>query len=94
MAKRVYLFDGLSAHNQLATNYNGFWDCQESPLESGVYLTPIASTEVEPPEFDGKISTCTWDGAQWVLTEIPKAVVQVPQVTVSDQPKTTGTTEL
>ena len=72
MSKRVYLFDGLSIHNHLTINYNGFWDCQESPLEPKNYLTPVASTEIEPPAFDGAIHTCTWDGTQWVLTEIPK----------------------
>jgi hypothetical protein len=79
MSKKVYLFDGLSVHNNLNTNYNGFWNCQESPLEPGVYITPVASTEIEPPTFDATIDTCTWDGTQWILTTIP---ISEPIVTV------------
>ena len=71
MSKRVYLFDGLSIHNDLNTNYNGFWDCQESPLETGIFIIPTSSTEIEPPTFDGSIDTCTWDGIRWILTTIP-----------------------
>lgn len=92
MTKRVYLFDGLSMYNNLNTNYNGFWNCQESPLEPGVYIIPTASTEIEPPIFDGLENTCTWDGTQWVLTPIPPP--PQPDPTASEQPTTTGTQEI
>jgi hypothetical protein len=66
MTKRVYLFSGLNA------SYNGFWDCQESPLELGVYIQPEESTEVEPPIFDASTHSCVWSGSEWLLTELPK----------------------
>ena len=40
---RVYLFDSVTF------KYAGFYDCQESPLELGVYITPTDSTSIEPP---------------------------------------------
>jgi hypothetical protein len=62
MSKRVYLFDGKD------NAYNGFWDCQESPLEPGVYITPTASTEVQPPSFKD-FQNCTWDGKNWQVKD-------------------------
>lgn len=99
MTKRVYLFDGLSEHNTLTTNFNGFWDCQESPLEAGVFLIPEASTDIQPPTFDGAVDTCHWDGTQWILTPIPKPVTPATPVaqtgqTSANQPTTSGTTTL
>lgn len=93
MSKLVYLFDGLSPHNDLTTNYNGFWNCQESPLEPGVYLTPVYSTEIQPPTFDGAVETCIWDGSQWVLTPIPKPVISTTTPANSSQPISTGSQE-
>jgi hypothetical protein len=69
MSKRVYLFDG---ENQ---SYNGFWDCQESPLDPGVYIEPVASTEIEPPAFDPSTYSCAWNGSEWILSELLKPVV-------------------
>ncbi len=83
MSKKVYLFDGEN------NAYNGFWNCQESPLEPGIYITPTASTEIEPPTFDGLENTCTWDGTQWVLTPIPKPIVNDSKN--ASQPTTSGT---
>lgn len=74
MAKRVYLFDGVN------NAYNGFWDCQESPLEPGIFIKPLASTEIEPPTFNGLENTCTWDGAKWVLIPIIKPVIIDPVI--------------
>lgn len=62
MSKRVYLFDGKN------NTYNGFWDCQESPLEFGVYITPTASTEIEPPIFT-EFQNCIWDGSEWKVKD-------------------------
>ena len=72
MTKRVYIFDGPN------DTYTGFWDCQESPLEPGEFIQPVASTEVEPPDFNGDTHTCHWTGDQWVLNEIP-APVPIPE---------------
>ena len=62
MTKRVYLYDGEN------NAYNGFWDCQESPLEPGVYITPTASTEIEPPTFT-ELQTCNWNGSAWEVKD-------------------------
>jgi hypothetical protein len=62
MSKRVYLYDGKD------NAYNGFWDCQESPLEPGVYITPVASTEIEPPTFT-ELQTCRWNGTAWEVKD-------------------------
>jgi hypothetical protein len=32
---------------------------------------PAGSTEIAPPTFDPNTHTCVFDGAQWVVTEIP-----------------------
>ena len=94
MSKLVYLFDGLSVHNDLTTNFNGIYDCQESPLEAGVYLIPTDSTSIQPPSFDSEVSTCHWEGTQWILTDIPKPLppMQVQANALgANQPITTGT---
>lgn len=69
MAKRVYLFDGID------NTYNGFWDCQESPLEPGVYITPTASTEIEPPTFT-ELQLCIWNGSEWNLQNKPEQQIE------------------
>jgi hypothetical protein len=61
---RVYLFDGVTF------KYAGFYDCQESPLELGVYITPADSTPIEPPTFT-ELESCTWDGEVWDITTLP-----------------------
>lgn len=63
MTKRVYLFDETTG------KYAGFWDAQESPLEPGVFITPISSTDIEPPAFTEE-QTCTFNGVSWVLADI------------------------
>jgi hypothetical protein len=32
---------------------------------------PAGSTEIAPPDFDRSTHTCTFDGIQWIVTEIP-----------------------
>jgi hypothetical protein len=32
---------------------------------------PAGSTEIAPPTFDPNTHTCTFDGTQWIVTEIP-----------------------
>ena len=32
---------------------------------------PAGSTEIAPPTFDPNTHTCTFDGTQWVVAEIP-----------------------
>jgi hypothetical protein len=61
---RVYLF------NSISFKYAGFYDCQESPLEPGVYITPTDSTPIQPPTFT-ELENCIWDGSNWVVTTIP-----------------------
>lgn len=64
MTKRAYLYE------ETTKKYNGFWDCQESPLEPGVFIQPTHSTDVEPPTFDGNTHDCVWSESEWKLTKI------------------------
>ena len=43
----------------------------ENPVRAGDYLLPANSTEVAPPIFDASTHTCTFNGTEWVTTEIP-----------------------
>ena len=45
---------------------------QRSPLEENVWLMPAGCTDVEPPKFNASTHTCSFDGSQWVVTEIPE----------------------
>lgn len=74
MSKRVYLFDGID------NAYNGFWDCQESPLEPGIYITPVVSTEIQPPTFT-ELQTCTWTGTTWEVKNKPVPIVEEQPIT-------------
>lgn len=44
---------------------------QKSPLEEDVWLMPAGAVDVEPPAFDTASQTCSWDGSQWVVADIP-----------------------
>ena len=57
--KTVYLFDAITG---LIT---GEWQAQESPLEKGVFITPVYSTDKEPPTENKKIAK--FDGENWTL---------------------------
>jgi hypothetical protein len=85
MTKRVYIFDGPN------NSFTGFWNCQESPLEPGVFIQPVASTEVEPPTFSGETHTCCWDGSKWVVNEIPTPAPAPVPAPVPQQDTTTPT---
>ena len=45
----------------------------ESPLEEGVLHIPAHSVETKPPTFDPSSKMCSWDGSQWVVSELAKA---------------------
>lgn len=45
---------------------------QRSPLEENVFLIPAGCTDVEPPEFDASSHTCSFNGSEWVVVEIPE----------------------
>mgnify|MGYP001226118862 FL=1 len=52
---------------------NGFEEIAwESPLEPGVFHMPANTVETKPPKFDPSKKICQWDGAKWVVTDIPK----------------------
>jgi hypothetical protein len=61
----VYSFDPTNME------FIGVADAFESPLEPGVFLLPANSTEVAPPDFDNVTQICTFNGADWILTERP-----------------------
>ena len=44
---------------------------QKSPLEEDVWLMPAGAVDVEPPSFDAATQTCSWNGSQWVVADIP-----------------------
>ena len=43
----------------------------EDPKVAGRYALPANSTETAPPEFNASTHTCSFNGTQWVVTEIP-----------------------
>lgn len=79
----VFLFD------EVTNMFSGEYVCQESPLEEGIFITPIHSTSIQPPSFTEE-QTCTWNGSEWDLKFIPvpeKVVQDIPEVippTLSD----------
>jgi len=52
----------------------------EDPLDGGIIL-PNGAVETAPPEFDRSTHTCSFDGTQWVVTEIP-----VPEPDYAQEP--------
>lgn len=78
MSKIVYLFDGLD------NSLNGEWNCQESPLEPGVYIIPKMSTSLKPPTFDNTTSRCIWKDSFWDIELIEQPV---PQPNTAEQNK-------
>jgi len=70
--KTVYLF------NDLTLEYTGSYDAQESPLEPGVFLTPAASTDVQPPVFSSEAHSCKFMGTAWVVAVLPSEAI-VPE---------------
>lgn len=57
--KRVYLYNSMGF-------FTGSVLADPSPLESGVYILPPESTEVEPPPAeDGK--QARWNGTNWAM---------------------------
>lgn len=63
MKKTVYLFDGTGKFVER-------YDAQESPLEPGVFLTPVLSTEIAPPPFEDGQQALFLAGT-WVIEDIP-----------------------
>jgi hypothetical protein len=44
---------------------------QKDPLGGG-YLMPGNCTEVKPPEFNKETHTCSFNGTEWIVKEIPQ----------------------
>ena len=44
---------------------------QKDPLRGG-YLMPGNCTDVVPPEFNKETHTCSFNGTEWIVTEIPQ----------------------
>lgn len=44
---------------------------QKDPLGGG-YLMPGNCTDVVPPKFNKETHTCSFNGTEWLLTEIPQ----------------------
>lgn len=72
----VYNFDS-------AGFYTGSSQADESPMEPGVFLTPVNSTEVEPPQApEGK--RARWNGGQWKLLAVAMDDRQVALVKLQE----------
>jgi hypothetical protein len=59
------------SYNPESMEFVGITDAFESPLEPGVFLLPANSTAVAPPDFDSVTQICTFNGADWTLTDRP-----------------------
>ena len=44
---------------------------QKDPLGGG-YLMPGNCTDVVPPEFNKETHNCSYNGTEWIVTEIPQ----------------------
>lgn len=66
MTKIVYLFDENNA-------FSGVYEAQESPLEQGVYITPVLSTDIPPPNFTEN-QTCNFVDGIWVVEDIQQPI--------------------
>lgn len=65
--KTVYLFD------EVTNEFTGEYMAQESPLEPGVFITPVHSTELQPVSPPaGKYNY--FDGAKWRLKDDTRGV--------------------
>lgn len=70
MTKTVYLFDESG-------DLIGIYQAQESPLEPGIFITPTASTDIEPPTFTEN-QTCKFIEGSWVVADVPKVIPEPP----------------
>lgn len=43
----------------------------EDPMEPGRFALPAGSVDIEPPSFDIDTQTCSFDGTEWVVANIP-----------------------
>tara|TARA_B100002019_G_C21202724_1_gene564919 strand:+ start:806 stop:1222 length:417 start_codon:yes stop_codon:yes gene_type:complete len=43
----------------------------QDPKEPGRFALPANSVEIEPPSFDQDTQTCSFDGTEWVVANIP-----------------------
>jgi hypothetical protein len=62
------------------------YKCQESPLEKGVFLKPINSTEKEPPEVLEKQKAKMSEG-EWVVVLDDETEIPTETPTIEDQRK-------
>ena len=44
----------------------------EDPKVAGRYALPANSIEVAPPKFNATTHTCSFNGTEWIVTEIPQ----------------------
>lgn len=67
--------------------YQGTTECDESPLEPGVYLIPASATHIAPPKVgDGQYAE--WVDGAWAVKDIP-----VPEPDPGPAPVPEPTTE-
>lgn len=67
--KTVYLFDAETKR------FTGSYSAQESPLEPGVYVTPVCSVDVPPP-----VPASVWVDGEWQPVTLVFEGVQPPSL--------------
>lgn len=81
MKKTVYLYDQSGA-------FAGEYVAQESPLEPGVFITPVASVDMAPPPIDDGLQAM-WNGHEWrlqpVVVDEPVAAPPAPTPTPTEE---------
>jgi hypothetical protein len=74
------------------TDYDGVFvgpvECDESPLEPGVFLVPAGAVTEAPPQYSDK-QFAQWDGSDWVIQTVPEPEPEpepapVPDITRED----------
>lgn len=58
--------------------YIGLVECQESPLEPGVFLVPGNATLIPPPSDIPEGKEVVFNGTEWELVDLPSVAEPVP----------------
>jgi len=45
---------------------------QRNPVRPDSWLMPGGCTDIEPPEFNKETNTCSFNGTEWIVAEIPQ----------------------
>lgn len=62
----------------------GIVECDESPLEPGVFLVPGGAVKKEPPDFEAP-NRARWTGKKWVIEPTPEGEGGEPEAPPVDE---------